>query len=64
MGENNTENKCNNSKENNNDYSYYFPIFMGIGLIFGTLLNQIPIGLCLGVTIGIILDYEKGKKNK
>ena len=30
-------------------HSYYFPIFIGIGLIFGVVLNQIAIGLCLGV---------------
>ena len=40
-------------------HSYYFPIFIGIGLIFGVVLNQIAIGLCLGVAIGLILDSKK-----
>ena len=48
----------NNAKENNN---YYFPLFMGMGLVFGVVLNQIAIGLCLGVVVGLILDYKKKK---
>ena len=40
-------------------HSYYFPIFIGIGLIFGVVLNQIAIGLCLGVAIGLSLDSKK-----
>ena len=40
-------------------HSYYFPIFIGIGLIFGVVLNQIAIGLCLGVAIGLRLDSKK-----
>lgn len=42
-------------------HSYYFPIFIGIGLIFGVVLNQIAIGLCLGVAIGLSLDSKKKK---
>ena len=38
---------------------YYFPIFIGIWLIFGVVLNQIAIGLCLGVAIGLSLDSKK-----
>ncbi len=40
---------------------YYFPLVMGIGLIFGVILNQIAIGLCLGVVVGLALDYKKEK---
>ena len=51
--------------ENNdkNRYNYYFPIFTGVGLFFGVIFNQIPIGLCLGVAmaIGLALDYKKKK---
>ena len=43
----------NNAKKNNN---YYFPLFMGMGLVFGVILDQIAIGLCLGVAIGLALD--------
>ena len=48
----------NNDKKNN---GHYFPIFTGIGIIFGVIFNQIPIGLCIGVAIGIALDYKKKK---
>ena len=45
----------NNAKKNNN---YYFPLFMGMGLVFGVILDQI----CLGVAIGLALDNNKKKK--
>lgn len=34
---------------------------MGMGLVFGVILNQIAIGLCLGGGGGLILDYKKKK---
>ena len=49
----------NNAKKNNN---YYFPLFMGMGLVFSVILDQIAIGLCLGVAIGLALDNNKKKK--
>ncbi|WP_297637698.1 hypothetical protein [uncultured Clostridium sp.] len=64
MGENNTKNKGDNSKEKITDYSYYFPICLGLGVVFGVLFNQISTGLCLGTVVGLSLDYEKGKKEK
>ena len=48
----------NSDKKNN---SYYFPLFTGVGIIFGVIFNQIPIGLCLGGAIGLTLDYKKKK---
>ena len=48
----------NNDKKDN---SYYLPIFIALGLGIGVAFNQIPIGLCLGVAIGIVLDDEKKK---
>ena len=48
----------NNSKKMSN---YYFPLSIGIGILFGVVLNQIPIGLCLGAAIGLTLDYKKKK---
>ena len=44
-----------------NKKNYYFPLFTGIGLVFGVVLKQIPIGLCLGVAGGLALDYKKKK---
>lgn len=44
-------------KKKNN--SYYFPIFTIVGTAFGFALKNIPTGLCLGVVIGITLDYQK-----
>lgn len=48
----------NNDKKN--DY-HYFPLFMGMGLIFGIIFDQLAIGLCLGVSIGLALDHKKKK---
>ncbi len=52
MSENNDQNKK----------DYYFSLCMGIGLVFGVVLEQISIGLCLGVVIGLILDGNKKEK--
>lgn len=49
--------KCNDKKNNN----YYFPLFLGIGLVFGVIFDYIGIGLCLGVAIGLALDNKKKK---
>ena len=59
MSENNVKNNVGDKDKNN--YNYYFPLFTGIGLVFGVVLNQIAIGLCLGVVVGLILDYKKKK---
>lgn len=59
MSENNVKNNVGDKDEEN--YNYYFPLFTGIGLVFGAVLNQIAIGLCLGVVVGLILDYKKKK---
>lgn len=34
-------------------------LFMGKGLIFGVMLENIAIGLYLDVTIVLVLDYKK-----
>lgn len=39
--------------------NYYFPIFIGIGIVFGVIIDQIPMGLCLGTAIGLSVDYKK-----
>ena len=59
MSEKNVKNNVGDKDEKN--YNYYFPLFMGMGLVFGVVLNQIAIGLCLGVVGGLILDYKKKK---
>ncbi|MFQ7342239.1 MAG: hypothetical protein ACLROA_09895 [Turicibacter sp.] len=59
MIENNVENNVGDKDKKN--YNYYFPLFMGLGLIFGVVLNQIAIGLCLGVVVGLTVDYKKKK---
>jgi hypothetical protein len=33
----------------------------GIGLVFGTLLDQLSLGLCFGIAIGLALDNKKNK---
>lgn len=59
MSEKNVKNNVGDKDEKN--YNYYFLLFMGMGLVFGVVLNQIAIGLCLGVVVGLILDYKKKK---
>lgn len=39
--------------------NYYFPIFIGLGIVFGVITDQIPMGLCLGTAIGLSFDYKK-----
>lgn len=53
MSENNNKNKDNN----------YFVLFVGMGLVFGVIFDQIAIGLCFGVAIGLAFD-NKNKKNR
>lgn len=48
MGKNNAKNR-----------NYYFPLCTGVGLIFGTVFNQLAIGLCFGVALGLALDSKK-----
>lgn len=48
---------------NSKNTSYYFPIFIGLGIIIGVIINQIPIGLCLGTVVGLTLDNKKKKIN-
>ena len=48
----------NNDKKNKN---YYFPLFIGIGVIFGIIFDKLAIGLCLGVAIGLALENKKKK---
>ena len=52
----------NNDKKNDNN-NYYFPLFTGMGLVFWIIFDQLAIGLCLGVAIGLALDNKK-KMNK
>ena len=59
MSEDNVKNNVGDKDEKS--YNYYFPLFTGMGLAFGEALNQIAIGLCLGVVVGLILDYKKKK---
>jgi hypothetical protein len=42
----------NNNNENSN-ILYSLNLGMGIGLTFGIIFNQIPIGLCVGAVIGL-----------
>jgi len=48
----------NNDKKDNN---YYFTLSLGVEFVFGMILNQIAIGLYLGATIRLALDYKKKK---
>jgi hypothetical protein len=57
-------------ENNNNEYPnilFFLNLSMGIGLTFGIIFNQIPIGLCLGAAIGLGLGNNgnliKSKEN-
>lgn len=50
------------SKDNDKKESgYYFPLFTGMGLVFGMIFDQLALGLCFGVAIGLALDNKKKK---
>ena len=51
----------NNDKKNNN---YYLVLFMGMGLTLGIIFDQLAIGLCLGMAIGLSLDNREKKQTK
>lgn len=59
MIENNVEETVSNKDKKNRNY--YLSRFMGIGLILGIAFDQLTIGLCLGVAVGLMLDYKKKK---
>ena len=40
-------------------FNQFFPIFTIVGTALGFALENIITGLCLGVVIGIALDYQK-----
>ena len=48
----------NNNKKNDN---YYFLLFMSIGLALGIIFDQLAVGLCLGMAIGLSLDNRNKK---
>ncbi|MEF9952841.1 MAG: hypothetical protein RR840_07705 [Clostridium sp.] len=52
-----------NKKYKNEVYNFYFPIFTGVGLLFGVIFDQISIGICLGVALGLICDSNKAKSS-
>ncbi|VYU61550.1 Uncharacterised protein [Clostridium tertium] len=43
--------------------SYNLPIFMGLGLTFGIVFDNLALGLGLGVAIGLLLDKRKDTTN-
>lgn len=51
-----------NEKNNKNEMGYYIALCTGMGVAFGVIFNHLSIGICLGVSLGLILDNNK--KNK
>lgn len=51
-----------NEKSKKNKIGYYFALCTGIGIVFGVVFNHLPIGVCLGAGIGLILDNNKKSK--
>ena len=41
--------------------TYYLPIFIALGAGVGAAFNNIPIGICIGIAVGIVLDSIKKK---
>lgn len=46
-------------KEEKRGDNYYLTLFIGMGLCFGIIFDQLAIGISLGCAIGILLDRRK-----
>lgn len=53
--------KEDNEAKNKNNISY-LAIGISLGIIFGTLLNNIGVGIAIGAGLGVALDSSKNKR--
>lgn len=49
-------------KKDNNKFTYYLPIGISLGVVFGICFDNIGIGICLGVGAAGILSLFPIKK--
>lgn len=49
-------------KKNNDQFTYYLPIGISLGLLFGVCFDNIGTGICLGVGVAGILSLFPIKK--
>ncbi|WP_299349035.1 hypothetical protein [uncultured Catenibacterium sp.] len=49
-------------KKDNDKFTYYLPIGIGLGLVFGICFDNIGTGICLGVCAAGILSLFPAKK--
>ena len=49
-------------KKDNNKFTYYLPIGISLGVVFGICFDNIGIGICLGVGAAGILSLTSIKK--
>lgn len=50
-------------KKDNNKFTYYLPIGISLGVVFGICFDNIGIGICLGVGAAGILSLFPIKNN-
>ena len=49
-------------KEDNSNASSYLAIFMGLGVTYGIIFDNLALGISLGVLIGIVFSKLAEKK--
>lgn len=49
-------------KKDNDKFTYYLPIGIGLGLVFGVCFDNIGVGICLGGGVAGILSLLPEKK--
>ena len=46
---------------NKNNKTYYLPIFIALGAGVGVAFDNLSVGICIGIAIGVVLDNKKKK---
>ena len=39
--------------------TYYLPIYIALGAGVGAVFDQIPIGICMGMALGVVFSSKK-----
>ena len=42
----------------------YLTIFIALGAGVGAAFDQIPVGICIGIAIGVVLDSRRNNKKR
>ena len=52
------------NKKNQEDKVVFLPLGIALGISTGVFFNEISIGLCFGILIGVIADYVVNQNRK